>query len=151
MIFFINLDKSKIVHLRTLSVTRTDFQFSLNGNSLETVSQYMYLGLLSTEFLKYDMGKAVAKSASRPLGLLIAKCKANGGFEFSIFFKLFETLIMSVIEYGALYGDLGWMPCIVLLSSGLVFLQHGQYLSICVIVDRIRMYFYGAMYIVILT
>ena len=84
----------------------------------------MYLGLLLTEFLKYnDIAKAVAKSASRSLGLLIAKCKANGGFEFS---KLFETLVMSVIEYGALYGDMDWMPCIVLSSSVLVFLEHGQ-------------------------
>ena len=63
------------------SMSRTNLQVSLNGNSLETVSQYMYLGLLLTEFLKYDdMAKAVAKSASRYLGLLIAKCKANGRF-----------------------------------------------------------------------
>jgi len=42
-------------------MSRTDFQFSLNGNSLETVFQYMYLGLLLTEFLKYDdMAKTVA-------------------------------------------------------------------------------------------
>ena len=83
-------------------MSRTDFQFSLNGNSLETVSQYMYLVLLLTELLKYDdMAKAVAKSASRSLGLLIAKCKAIGGVEFSTFSKLFETLVMSVIEYGA--------------------------------------------------
>jgi len=83
-------------------MSRTDFQFSLNGNSLETVFQYMYLGLLLTEFLKYDdMAKAVAKSASRSLGLLIANCKTNGEFEFSTFSKLFETLVMSVIEYGA--------------------------------------------------
>ena len=35
------------------------------------------------EYLNYiDMAKAVAKSASRALGLLIAKSKANGGFEF---------------------------------------------------------------------
>jgi hypothetical protein len=33
---------------------------------------------------------------------------------------------MSVIEYGALYGDMDWMPCIVLSSSVLVFLEHGQ-------------------------
>jgi hypothetical protein len=41
----VNLDKSKLVHFRTQSRIRTDFQFSLNGNSLEAVSQYMYLGL----------------------------------------------------------------------------------------------------------
>jgi hypothetical protein len=35
------------------------------------------------------------------LGLLIAKCKTNGGFEYSTFTKLFDSLVMSVIEYGA--------------------------------------------------
>jgi hypothetical protein len=44
------------------------------------------------------MAKAVAKSASRSLGLLIVKCKANGRFEFSTFSKIFEALVMSVIE-----------------------------------------------------
>lgn len=53
-------------------------------------------------FLNYnDTAKAVAKAASRSLGLLVAKCKANGGFEYSVFTKLFDTLVMSVIEYGA--------------------------------------------------
>ena len=94
----------------------------------------------------FDTAKAVAKSASRALGLLIAKSKANGGFEYEIFTKLFDTLVMSVIDYGAsiwrareftcinaiknramrffmgvgkytpnlsLYGDMGWVPCII--------------------------------------
>ena len=74
----------------------------LNDNILDIVPHYMYLGLLLTEFLNYnDMAKAVAKSASRSLGLLIAKCKVNGGFEYSTFTKLFNSLVMSVIEYGA--------------------------------------------------
>ena len=47
------------------------------------------------------MAKAVAKSASRSLGLLTSKCKANGGFQFPTFTKLFDALVLSVIEYGA--------------------------------------------------
>lgn len=73
-----------------------------NDNSIDIVEKYTYLGLVLNEYLNYiDMAKAVAKSASRALGLLIAKSKTNGGFEFSIFTKLFDTLVMSVIEYGA--------------------------------------------------
>ena len=98
----VNCDKSKVVHFRTQSVPRTSFQFLLNDKSINIVSEYNYLGLLLTEFLSYDsMAKAVAKSASRSLGLLISKCKANGGFQFSVFTKLFDNLVMSVIEYGA--------------------------------------------------
>ena len=75
----------------------------LNGNKVDIVSKYMYLGLSLNEFLGYnEIAKIVAKSPSRSLGrLLIAKCKANGGFEYSTFTKLFDTLVMSVIEYGA--------------------------------------------------
>ena len=98
----VNLDKSKIVHFRTQSTPRSNFQFVFDNTIMEIVSQYTYLGLLLTEYLDYSMmAKAVAKSASRSLGLLIAKCKANGGFQYDVFTKLFNSLVMSVIEYGA--------------------------------------------------
>jgi hypothetical protein len=55
------------------------------------VPYYMYHWLLLTEFFNYNhMIKAVAKSASRSLGLVIASCKVNGGFEYSTFSKLFD-------------------------------------------------------------
>ena len=69
---------------------------------MDIASQYNYSGLLLTEFVSYDeMAKAVAKCASRSLGLLISKCKINGGFKYSTFTKLFDSLVWSVIEYGA--------------------------------------------------
>jgi hypothetical protein len=105
------------------------------------------LGLLLTEFLSYEeMTKAVAKFTSRALGLLIAKCKAHGGFQYDVYTKLFDSIVWSVIYYGAsiwgtkefsvvnavkkrgmrlfmgvgryipnlaLYGLMGWKPCIV--------------------------------------
>ena len=98
----VNLNKSKILHFRIPSIPLSNFCFSYNGDVIEIVSQYTYLGLLFTEFLNYDeMAKAVAKSASRALGLLIAKCKANGGFNYTTFTKLFDTMVWSVIDYGA--------------------------------------------------
>jgi hypothetical protein len=39
------------------------------------------------------MAKAVTKSASRSLGLLITKCKANGGFEYSTFTKQILSIL----------------------------------------------------------
>ena len=47
------------------------------------------------------MAKAVAKSASRALGLLIAKYKAHGGFRYYTFTKLFDSLVWSVRSYDA--------------------------------------------------
>ena len=98
----VNLSKSKIVHFRSQSIERTNFQFIFKNNSIDIVEKYTYLGLVLNEFLNYlDTAKAVAKSARRALGSLIAKRKANGGFEYEIFTKFFDTLVMSVIEYGA--------------------------------------------------
>ena len=47
------------------------------------------------------MAKTVAQSATRALGLLIAKCKQVGGFAYSTFTKLYDSLVWSVIDYGA--------------------------------------------------
>jgi hypothetical protein len=64
------------------------------------------LGLVVNEFLDYQfMAKAVARSVSRTLGLLIVKSKTHGGFQHNIFTKLFDTLVWSVINYGsAIWG-----------------------------------------------
>ena len=58
------------------------------------------------------MAKAVAKSASRALGLLIVKCKAHGGFQHNIFTKLFDTLVWSVINYGSAIWGTSEFSCI---------------------------------------
>ena len=64
------------------------------------------MGLVVNEFLDYQfMAKAVARSASRALGLLVVKSKTHGGFQHNIFTKLFDTLVWSVINYGsAIWG-----------------------------------------------
>ena len=67
---------------------------------LQTVNQYVYLGLLLTEHLDYTkMAKQVANSASRALGLLITKFKCARGF--STFTKLYNSTVLSIIIYGA--------------------------------------------------
>ncbi len=102
----VNLSKSKVMHFRNPSVDRSNYQFILNGEVFDYVSSYQYLGLVLNEFLDYQfMAKAVARSASRALGLLIVKSKAHGGFQHNIFTKLFDTLVWSVINYGsAIWG-----------------------------------------------
>ena len=98
----VNIDKSKVVHFRNKSVNRTAVQFMIDMRRLDVVDHYTYLGLLLTEFLDYDMmAKTVAKSAHRALGLLIAKSKKFGGFKYDTFTKLYDTLVGSVINYGA--------------------------------------------------
>ena len=38
---------------------------------------------------------------SRALGLLIAKCKLNGGLIFNTYTTLYDSLVWSIISYGA--------------------------------------------------
>ena len=63
---------------------------------------YKYLGLMLNEYLDYDYtAKHVAQAAHRALGLVIAKDKVHGGFGYDIFTKLYDSLVSSIIEYGA--------------------------------------------------
>ena len=52
---YVNVNKSKIMHFRNPSVPRTDFNFTVNGNSMDCVNCYQYLGLLLTELLDYQL------------------------------------------------------------------------------------------------
>ena len=98
----INRGKSNVVHFRAPSVQRSSFEFYCGDKLLKTVSQYTFLGLLLTEHLDYDLtAKNVAKAANRALGLILAKDKAFGGLPFRSFTKLFDTVVWSVINYGA--------------------------------------------------
>ena len=98
----VNVSKSKVIHFRTLSNPRTIVEFRCGQNMLETVNQYVYLGLLLTEHLDYTkMAKQVANSAGRALGLLITKFKCAGGLPFSTFTKLYNSTVLSIINYGA--------------------------------------------------
>ena len=57
---------------------------------------------MSDEFLDLDVtAKHVSVSAHRALGLLIAKDKCQGGFDYDIFTKLYDTMVSSIVEYGA--------------------------------------------------
>ncbi|XP_053402804.1 uncharacterized protein LOC128558049 [Mercenaria mercenaria] len=102
----INVSKSKIIHFRPPSCSRTNQVFTCGNDTLEIVDRYTYLGLLMHEHLDLNvMVKDVAQSASRALGLVIAKCKVMGGFPYDVFTKLYDTVVWPVISYGsAIWG-----------------------------------------------
>lgn len=63
---------------------------------------YKCLGLVLTEHLSYKtMADHVARSASRALGLVIAKSKAYGGMPYNCYKHLFDCLVWPVFDYGA--------------------------------------------------
>ena len=83
---YVNEDKSKVVHFRAKSNAVTDTCFNIGHKNIQVTNQYVYLGLLLTEHLDYNMmAKHVSKSASRALELVISKFKAFGGLPFNTF------------------------------------------------------------------
>lgn len=65
------------------------------------------------EFLDISVtAKAVAQSASRALGLVIAKAKSYGGFPYGTFTKLYDSMVWSVINYGAAIWGTREFSCI---------------------------------------
>ncbi|XP_053380371.1 uncharacterized protein LOC128548876 [Mercenaria mercenaria] len=98
----VNCDKSNIVHFRPNKKAVTNFVFKMRTDSLKVVSKYTYLGVLLSEFLDYaEMAKTAAVSAGRALGLVISKSKAFGGFQFSTFTKLYDSMVWPVLNYSA--------------------------------------------------
>ena len=75
------------------------------------------------------MAKAVAKSASRALGLIIAKCKANGGLPYDVFTQLYNSAVWPVVEYGASIWGTADRSCIeaVQMRACRYFLGVGRY------------------------
>ena len=68
---------------------RSNVTFTCGSNDLATVDKYLYLGIALTEFPDFNItANIVSQSASRALGLLIAKFKAIGGLPFEVYPKL---------------------------------------------------------------
>ena len=98
----INVSKSNVVHFRTESKTRSDVVFKCGEQVIEFSDRYKYLGLVFDEHLNINTtAKMVAQSASRALGLVIAKCKVAGGVPYNVFTKLYDSIVWPVIAYGA--------------------------------------------------
>ena len=76
----VNASKSKIIHFRTQTTPYTEVTFVCENYELEKVKQYVYVGLVLTDFLDYSvMAKHVSNSAGRALGLVISNFKSAGG------------------------------------------------------------------------
>jgi len=98
----INVSKSNIVHFRSDSLPRSVFVFKCGDQVIEYTDKYKYLGLVFNEYINLSItAKMVAQSASRALGLVIAKCKLVGGVPYNVFTKLYDSIVWPVIAYGA--------------------------------------------------
>lgn len=68
---------------------------------MDIIDKYVYLGLVLTEHLNYNItAKFVSQAASRALGVLIAKFKVLGGMPHHVYKKLYDSMVWPVIAYG---------------------------------------------------
>ena len=106
----VNIKKTKVVHFRTKSVDKTRFKFELNGQEVECVDRYKYLGIFLNEFLDFNSTASVlANSASRALGSICSKFKKVNGFRFATFTKLFDTGVAPILDYASsIWGYQGY-------------------------------------------
>ena len=126
----INPSKSNVVHFRPNSLQRVAFDFQCGQHAVSTAEKYTYLGITLNEFLDFNVtAKAVAQSASRALGLLIAKFKCMGGMPYDVFTRLFDSLVWPVISYGASVWGTKSFSCIAAVQNRAMrfFLGTGKY------------------------
>ena len=98
----INQDKTKVtcIHFRPSGKDRCNFEFTCGNKNLE-INSYKYIGMWFQEHLdmKFTVSE-LAKSASRALSALYTKFLNVGGMDYSVFSKLYESLVDPVLFYG---------------------------------------------------
>ncbi len=103
----VNIKKIKIVHLRTKTQPRTDFNFMFNNEIVECVDKYKCLCIILDEYLDFNITATVlASSASRALGSIYTKFAKLQGIGFSTFTILFHSGVVPILDYCS--GILGY-------------------------------------------
>ena len=93
----INIEKSAIVHFRNKSIPMCAKVFMIGENIINYRHDYKYLGVTFNQFMcMNEIVKTVAQSASRALGLIIAKSKIHGGFPYEVYTKLYNALVVPI-------------------------------------------------------
>ena len=109
----VNVSKSNIMHFRSNSVPKINYNFRCGVQTLPITDRYTYLGITLNEFLDYNVtAKAVAQSASRALGLLTAKFKSIWGMPYDVYTKLYDAMVWPVLSYGASVWGVKSFSCI---------------------------------------
>lgn len=84
------------------SVQQLEFDFKIGDTTLNYTSQSKYSGISLTQHLNYAVTeKALAQTANRALGILIAKSKAFGGLPYDSFTKLYNASVVPIITYAS--------------------------------------------------
>ncbi|CAG2185243.1 unnamed protein product [Mytilus edulis] len=98
----VNIDKTKIMHIRKASATRCDSEFMLGNTRIDFANKYRYLGLMISEDMDYAVSvKELSTAASRALGSLTSKYIHMGNMDFATYTKIFENTVIPVMDYAS--------------------------------------------------
>ena len=98
----INPDKTKTVHFRNNRKPLDSKIFKCCNAYITYTDKYKYLGVIFTEHLSLKATiEATSISASRAASLLICKSRTSGNFNYNVYSKIYESLILPVINYSS--------------------------------------------------
>ena len=96
----INLKKMKIVDFWNVRQEKTAVKFKYQGDEVEVVPMYRYLGYHFDKHMKYNIGcEALASSGSRALGVIISKFKDIKDSGYGTFNKLYSMGVEPILDY----------------------------------------------------
>ncbi|VDI51031.1 Hypothetical predicted protein [Mytilus galloprovincialis] len=98
----VNIEKTKAMHVRKASSSRSDVLFRLGQKELDYVEKYRYLGLTLSENIDYKVSvNELSAAASRSLGSLTSKFLHMGNMNFEIYTKIYDNTVIPVMDYAS--------------------------------------------------
>ena len=97
-----HIGKTKIVVFRKGGRLRNTERWTYNGQNIEVISSFQYVGLLFTQKMSlYKMTKDLANKAKRVLVTLLNSLYEYGTMPKTAFFKLFDVKVLPILLYGS--------------------------------------------------
>jgi len=98
----VNSNKSAVIHFRHLSGSLTTATFTLGELVIPIVRKYTYLGVILDEHLLFQEAiQARIEKASSAFYAMVAHLMKIGGTSHNVFRRLFDSLVVPVMDYGA--------------------------------------------------
>ena len=98
----VNLKKTEIILFRNGGPLRNTEKWTLNGVHVKVTSVYKYMGLLFTPTLSWTSAKLKLAAQSRKAINAIKRYQLPfGQFSHTYMFKLFDTMVVPILTYGA--------------------------------------------------
>ena len=106
----INTSKTKIMHFRKKRSAQTTGHFMINGENVEIVESYRYLGIdINCNADPSHSSEILAYTGSHALGQLIGKTRSNFNLGYRSYTSLLDATVLPIVDNAleGIYRDLG--------------------------------------------